>query len=805
MTFLPDIRQSGNYSVTIYTPGCQQDNSCASRGISNVTGTFSAGKDPIQKSIYQTNDFEKYDQIYSGYVNASSDSFRASITLSPLSKQNNSISLVALRVRFILLDPMNSGVNGTGLNGLFEYNPNKAVIDTDFSNSRVDVAGTALKAGADIATLSVIGQSTYVAGNFTTDKFSNIFVMANGNATSLPNGGLNDAVASTYVLDNALFVGGNFTDTLSAKTDGLQHVAVFDTSSNSWSPLGGGVNGPVTSIVPLEVNVTANTPETCITVNGPFSQVLASGSAKPFNVMGLAIWVPSRKQWINNLDVQTQAIKGQLITAVNVTGSSPLLAGTVSSQGFALGDSAALSASSGVPSLSSLGIQVQPTSSGSSSMKKRATENQNVSGIVTGLFDTENGRNLTILAGHFDAQATDGSIINNLAIANTTSDGREVVSGLARGISTDSIFLSLARSGDTLYAGGMVTGKADNTDVNGLVVWDLASSKFNSSLPPALTGDNVAVNAISIRPSSSDVYVAGNFQGSGRLGCAGLCVWSGDQWNQAGNSFAGNVSAILWQGNDQLLVAGNLSVSGNQTNIATYDASKQIWSVPSGASVIPGPVTVLSPASSDGSSYWIAGVATSGSSFIMKYDGSNFTRAQDLGPQSTIRGLSVLSLTQPHGANNFLDSSMALMVTGNLKVADFGNASAALFDGSSYTPFILSNSGNGPGSLAQVVTEQLQSFNVEGRTPLNNGCIISANKLPDEHMKLAYVVLIGLAIALGVIFLLIGLGLFIERRRRRNEGYRPAPQNYFEKTANMGRIPPEHLFGNLSAPKGPRI
>ena len=73
-------------------------------------------------------------------------------------------------------------------------------------------------------------------------------------------------------------------------------------------------------------------------------------------------------------------------------------------------------------------------------------------------------------------------------------------------------------------------------------------------------------------------------------------------------------------------------------------------------------------------------------------------------------------------------------------------------------------------------------------------------------MPLGFVVLIALAIALGLIFLLILLGLALERRRRRAEGYRPAPQNYFEKTANMGRIPPESLFGNLSgSPHGPRV
>ena len=729
VTFLPDIKQSGNYTITIYTPGCSQDNSCASRGISNITGTFSSGQDPIQKSIFQTNDFEKYDTIYSGYVDANSDSFRTSITLSPLDTQNSSISLVALRVRFVLQNPSNSGVNGTGLNGLFEYNPNKATIDTDFSNSKVDVAGTALKAGADITSLSVIDQSTYVAGNFATNEFSNIFAMTNGNNSSLPSGGLNGPVASALIFGSLLFVGGNFTDTAMAKTSGLQHVAIFDTAANSWSPLGGGVNGPVTNIVPLVLNVTADTPETCVTVNGPFSQVLADGSAPPFNATGLAIWVPSRKQWINNLNIQTPAIKGQLITAVNVTDSPPLLAGTVSSEGFAFGDTAALSASSGTPSLSSLGIQIQPQSSGSSGMQKRAIGTQNVTGVVTGLFDTDSDRNLTIIAGHFTAKGTDGSTIENLAIANTTGDGKQTVTGLAKGIDSSSIFLALARTGDTLYAGGMVAGNVESTDINGLVVWDLASSTFNSSLPPALTGDNVAVNAISIRPSSTDLYVAGNFQGSGQIGCDGLCIFSDGRWNSPGRTFAGSVSATLWQGNDQLLVAGNLTLSNNQTYLATWDASKQTWSVPNGAPAVPGPVTVLSPASSDGSLYWIAGVATDGKSFIMKYDGSDFTRTQDLADQSAVRGLSVLSLTQDHDSNNFLDSSMALLVTGDLKLANFGNASAALYDGNSYTPFILANSGNGPGSLAQVVTEQLQSFNDDSKFFLQEVFAKSANEV----------------------------------------------------------------------------
>lgn len=64
-------------------------------------------------------------------------------------------------------------------------------------------------------------------------------------------------------------------------------------------------------------------------------------------------------------------------------------------------------------------------------------------------------------------------------------------------------------------------------------------------------------------------------------------------------------------------------------------------------------------------------------------------------------------------------------------------------------------------------------------------------------MALGLVVLVALACALGAVFLLVVAGILIERYRRRREGYTPAPTTYFDKTSNMGRIPPEHLFGQL--------
>ncbi|KAL8937557.1 MAG: hypothetical protein Q9211_003618, partial [Gyalolechia sp. 1 TL-2023] len=219
---MPNIRQKGNYSVTVYTPGCLQDDSCSRRGIANVTGIFTEGSALIPaQQIYQTNNFDKYDQIYSGPVDVNSDSFRATVTLTPFTQQGDGITLVAQRVRF-------APTNYTGgLNGIFEFDPTEGTTLTDFSKSDFDQAGMNLQSGAIVTSLKVAGGITYVGGNFTdTDgKFRNIFSITDGNAVSLPNGGLNDPVAALEVFGDLLYIGGNFTNTVNGTVSGLNNFA----------------------------------------------------------------------------------------------------------------------------------------------------------------------------------------------------------------------------------------------------------------------------------------------------------------------------------------------------------------------------------------------------------------------------------------------------------------------------------------------------------------------------------------------------------------------------------------------------
>ena len=71
-----------------------------------------------------------------------------------------------------------------------------------------------------------------------------------------------------------------------------------------------------------------------------------------------------------------------------------------------------------------------------------------------------------------------------------------------------------------------------------------------------------------------------------------------------------------------------------------------------------------------------------------------------------------------------------------------------------------------------------------------------ANKSSGKKLALGFIVLIGLAIALALTFLLVVAGIVAERTRRR-EGYMPASTQMFEKNSNLSRIPPEHLFSTM--------
>ncbi|KAI1382256.1 cortical protein marker for cell polarity-domain-containing protein [Hypoxylon crocopeplum] len=787
VVFYPDIRESGEYIIKLYTPGCLQDNTCLRRGQISLSGTLtSSGANRTMETtiLYQTNEYDKYDQLHIGSVDASSSSFRPSVTMTPVPGQEQSIPgdnflMVAQRVGFEL-------INSTGgLNGLFEYDPSRATVDTsDFSSSAFVKLGSSFSSNSAVKSLTATNGRTYVGGNFTSENASNIVAIDNNGQTVALDGGLNGEVLSMFRSGSQLFVGGRFNNTQDGSSPGLANVAVFDDATNAWTALGAGVNGAVTSIVPTTLNLTDSSTEDVVTLTGDFTRLLSFGSSQTVEAGGFAVWVTSRSNWLQNLNTSIPLLDGVLSTSLGVSDNETLYAGSISSQ--VLGANGVVTLSNG---FGNFPIQIQPPSSVSSSsangMSKRASlanNTETVAGIVAGAFYESDGRNITILGGHFAANASNGSAIYNLAFIDGADSN--TVTGLGTEISEDSVFLALAIQGDNVFAGGRVNGTAQGSVVNGLISYNLASKSFNTQ-PPALAGDSVVVSSINVRPNSGDIYVGGSFDRAGSLPCPSVCLFStgSGQWNRPGFELEGDVRTMMWSSDSVLFAGGNLTVNGTTAFLASYDASSSHWSAFSSVSDLPGPVDALTPASSDRGQVWVAGTRSNGSTYLMKYDGSSWVSAGVALDQSTvISSLQMFTVTESHDSTNIIASDQILMMTGSIGIPDFGTASSAIFNGTTIQPFALtSNVDSTTGSIYRIFVQNENFFTSSG-----------------GGMPLVFVALIGLAISLGLMLLIVFAGLALDRYRKKREGYVPAPTSMFDRGSGMQRIPPHELLNTLN-------
>ncbi|KAL9092903.1 MAG: hypothetical protein Q9159_000527 [Coniocarpon cinnabarinum] len=790
--FMPDLKQSGNYSIQVWTPGCIQDGSCASRGTVNITGEVTSGQGSngnVSKEITQTNNYDKYDEVYYGYVDTTSG-FRPTITLSPSANQGPNLVTVASRVGFVLKN------STSGLNGLYEYDPTQATPGSGNQDSPIDQAGTSLSDNAEVLTLAVVDGDTYVAGNFSTPDFTNVMVIQNGNATSLAGRGLNQAVQIIYQDGNQnganLYIGGNFTNTIDNANPALQNIALYNTGSRTWQPIGGGVSGMVYSIVPLNINISSSEQEPAVAFSGYFNSTLPFDNNPAVPVENVAIWVPSRKNWLQNLGTSSIALSGQL-TSQTGNDSNQVWGGAVDTQTLRVSGISGMQSSQSSFSLQQLPIRIQPEqTSPQSGIQRRASSQQPVQGVATGLYYGDNHLNITVIGGHFTAQLPNGTTIENLALINGSNNNQ--VTGIAGDGSADAAVLAVGYQGTSLFAGGSIE--------NGLIEYDFVAGEPSSTQPPPLQGSNVVVEAIATQSSSSLVYFGGSFSsaGTGNLPCDGLCVWdnSARQWNspQSGIEAGSIVNALEWGSQTRLFMAGNFTLNGNRSTMAVYDSKAQTYNTFQGSDNpdnVPGPITAFSATDNSYTSFYAAGVGANGSAFVTKFtSGSGFPNpaqgtwtpvisSQTFGVATEIQGVQVM----PAQSDN---PEQVLMLTGLLQITGFGNASAAIYDGSTFAPFALSTMEDGtPGTLRQVFVQNQANLL---KSPSSN------------RLAVGFIVLIALAISLALILLIVVAGILAERIRRQREGYVPAPTaipSYEKNGGNVGNISPERLFDGVGS------
>ena len=93
--------------------------------------------------------------------------------------------------------------------------------------------------------------------------------IANEAPESLPFGGLNGPVDDFVNFNGTIYFGGQFTGTANQSSiTGLSNVAAFDIGSNTWAPLGQGLNGNVTNVVLHAIPTGVSSNETVVVCFG---------------------------------------------------------------------------------------------------------------------------------------------------------------------------------------------------------------------------------------------------------------------------------------------------------------------------------------------------------------------------------------------------------------------------------------------------------------------------------------------------------------------------------------------------------
>lgn len=448
-------------------------------------------------------------------------------------------------------------------------------------------------------------------------------------------------------------------------------MARYDLSAGAWAQLVQGVNGPVGNIL-LENNAT-------VTFSGNFSSVLPNTAAT-----GNAVWDTALQRWTD----RKTFVAGSIVSVSSLSASTTAWAGRIRAAQSYRADAAAImdTQQAWIPYLFDSDAVVN-----------------------AGVFwhNTTGGGNRTavIVGGRFQN-------LSNLAMYQ---DGIWKPLGNLQG---DIRALSIIH--DVLYIGGIFNGSLGTSQPKNFAIYDL---KAQSVLETAgvygtllihlrsfslkcisFSGANGVpgiVNAIRPQPDGQAVYVGGDFENAGSLSCAAICKLDTTtrQWNQlsSGTGVSGQVADLVVT-NDQVIVVGNLTVNNAQTHVARMRTSDTTWNVMSDGSsasaVLDGPNNQAILAGDNGT--------------LGTWDGQKFTSLNShLGSDSTIRQMLFMPITSsPSDARYPPDSESMLLAVGHLRLPDNRNASAALFDGSTWYPYVLSSQKDGTsGQLQQVFHE----------------------------------------------------------------------------------------------------
>jgi hypothetical protein len=343
-----DAHYNGNYSAYLYVPGCTAAGQCGQRTDVLVTTIAQANVAGSEIRVSQAVEDDTRVLVYSGPVDRTSDTFKPSITLSipqdaAAPTRGDNFIVVADKVSLYLRSSPDlfQMVQARGF-GMLEYNVfdvagmplenGTQVLSNNSLNAFSNFGSTLVANGVNrtqghtLSSAASLLATTFVGGNFssrTTDiaqeGFANLvsFADASGgsNYTRLAGGGLNGPVSSLVAIDERLFVGGNFSATADGSTL-LSNLAEYDVRANTWKPISGAPDGAVLTLAAFR--------NSSLLVTGAFE----SRNNGADSAAGYAVWDTTSDAWVPQDGLLIGSIDS--VSAPNSADGLTYMAGAVS-------------------------------------------------------------------------------------------------------------------------------------------------------------------------------------------------------------------------------------------------------------------------------------------------------------------------------------------------------------------------------------------------------------------------------------------------------------------------------------------
>ncbi|KAI5970858.1 hypothetical protein CANMA_000018 [Candida margitis] len=745
----PNISYSGDYSIIMNTPGCATDNSCTQRAIVNVT-VYGDDDDILSSNlIYQNNENVKFDYLYQGHLNSSDGSsnrievsFHEAIT-SDVANPFMVIDKVVANI--VSLDSyydrnntnntkssLKSNFTRIELNGLFEYSlanfsdfdenlvhykiNNKTYLspnNTYIGNSSINLLSSRLSNDSVIDEINVHDDSLLMLGQFQSD--SNNLTLTNNNLITLNVSSYNttsnesniDLPTTLRKRDTSTFKGATFNNSISktfSLNNGLLVLGQFSISDTTVKDLSN-KNESISSANNFAVLATDNQ---WYGFGNDYEDANFDQFAD-FTIDGVEYYVFSAqgsifKTW-DNTNFKWSNRQFNLTQATSLTSSLQILGGSgFSVMDFYSNDQAYIQNAN----FSNYGIDV-------------AT---NVDSYISSSFYINT--TMSIVGGKFNSNNVENvGIINNKQPSSSLQSLQGDITW-----NDDTIIQSLYvdSNSEYLFVGMNSSVSVNDQDITGLVIYDLINDTFASFQPAALSnsnGDPISVNSIVLYDDGKKLLVGGDFDTAGSLSCPSLCIYdiANTRWLDPQNDNTGQTATIdgvvtdmKFYTSSRVLISGrNLTLDNDNVVFLTYNFKGGSFDTISSLNSLNKSVNrfILNDRSNSDSS---GRMVAMGDDFICGFDGSKWANIDsDIdytdSNTSVFHDLKLLTLSKSSSyKGDLFDKSNILLVAGTYSLKNYGLVNMALYNGTSWIPYVYTTSPSSYSTIGDVKTILIDDY-----------------------------------------------------------------------------------------------